>query len=345
LRCGRIVIYCLAVIQAPQWYADSLERLSLSQSVSMPYEIAGKRVYVAGHRGMVGSAFMRRLARENCQVLIVPSSELDLRNANEVRAWLDREKPQVIILAAARVGGIHANSTRPAEFLYDNLAIQNNVIDSAWRAGVGKLLFVASSCIYPRASLQPMKEEYLLTGRPEPTNEGYALAKIVGIKLCEYYRQQYGADFISAIPPNLYGPNDNFDPLSSHVIPGLMLRAHQAKVSEASSLSIWGSGTARREFMHVDDAVDGCLFLLKNYSGEIALNVGYGEDIRVSDLARLICKVVGFQGDLVFDPEKPDGMPAKLLDVTRMKALGWSAATPLETGLMETYRWFLNAHG
>jgi len=309
---------------------------------ALPYDLRGKRVFVSGHRGMLGSALVRRLAREACEILTAGREELDLLRQNAVEDWLRKARPDVVLVAAARVGGIHANSTRPAEFLYENLAIQNHLIHGAYLAGVEKLLFAASSCIYPRAAPQPMKEEYLLTGPLEPTNEGYALAKIAGLKMCEAYRRQYGCDFIAAIPPNLYGPNDNFDPLASHVIAGMLRRAHQARLEGAPSFEIWGTGVARREFLHVDDAADACIFLLTRYSGELAPNVGSGEDVSIRELAAMVCEVVGYTGPITFDAGKPDGMPVKRLDVGRVQAMGWKASIPLAAGLASTYEWFLS---
>jgi GDP-L-fucose synthase len=291
---------------------------------------------------MLGSAFLRRLALDGRKVITATRSELDLLRQDKVEAWFEQNRPQVVIVAAAKVGGIHANTQYPADFLYQNLVIETNVIEAARRSNVEKLLFVASSCVYPRMAPQPMVEDALLTGVPEPTNEGYALAKIAGIKLCEMYRRQYGCDFIAAIPPNLYGPFDNFDPLTSHVIAALMRRAHEAKLAGADALEIWGTGVARRELLHVDDAVDGCLFLLQNYSGEAAVNVGSGEDVSIRDLAALISRTVGLKGEITFDRSKPDGMPAKLMNVSRLENMGWKAKKSLSDGLADTYQWFLN---
>lgn len=304
------------------------------------FDLRGKRIWVAGHRGMVGGAVVRRLAQENCEVLTAGRSDADLRRQSETEAWLDANRPDAIIVAAATVGGIYANDTRPAEFIYDNLMIEANVIGAAHRLGTEKLLFLGSSCIYPRMAAQPITEESLLTGSLEPTNEWYAVAKIAGIKLCQAFRKQYGCDFISAQPTNLYGPGDNFSLTQSHVIPALIAKAHHAKLSGAKALEVWGTGSPRREFLHVDDLADALVFLLKRYSGPVQLNVGTGEDIPIGELARLVCDVVGFEGELVFDTSKPDGTPRKLLDVSRLHDLGWSAKIGLEDGLRETYAWF-----
>jgi GDP-L-fucose synthase len=306
------------------------------------FPLAGKRVWVAGHRGMVGAAVVRRLAREDCTVLTAGRSEVDLRRQAETEAWVAANRPQVVVIAAATVGGIYANDTRPAEFIYDNLMIEANVIAAAHAGGAEKLLFLGSSCIYPRLAAQPITEDALLTGPLEPTNEWYAVAKIAGIKLCQAFRKQYGADFISAQPTNLYGPGDNFSLTQSHVIPALIAKAHQAKLSDANALAVWGTGTPRREFLYVDDLADALVFLLKHYSGPVQLNLGTGEDLPIAELARAVCEVVGFRGDLVFDRSKPDGTPRKLLDVGRVKALGWTASTSLADGLRQTYAWFLD---
>lgn len=306
----------------------------------MAYDLINKRIFVAGHRGMVGSAIVRLLQTENCDVLTVNRDEVDLRAQARVRDWFNREKPNAVFLAAAKVGGILANDTYPAEFLHDNLAIELNVIDAAFRSGVEKLLFLGSSCIYPKFAPQPIPESALLTGSLEPTNEWYAVAKIAGLKLCEAYRRQYGADFISAMPTNLYGPGDNYDPLKSHVIPALLRKAHEAKRSGAGAITIWGSGTPRREFLHVDDAASAIVHLMKVYSGAEHINVGTGEDIAILDLARMVCDVVGFDGQILTDPTKPDGTPRKLLDVTKLKATGWAPRYGLRDGLAEAYNWF-----
>ncbi|MCZ8036145.1 MAG: GDP-L-fucose synthase [Novosphingobium sp.] len=303
--------------------------------------IAGKRVFVAGHRGMVGSAIVRRLAQIDCKVMTVPRAEVDLRRQDAVEAYFDRERPQIVFLSAATVGGILANDTRPAEFLYDNLAIQNVVIESARRYSVEKLLFLGSSCIYPRHAPQPIQEDALLTGPLEPTNQWYAIAKIAGIKLCQAYRRQYSCDFISAMPTNLYGPGDNFDLMGSHVIPALMRRAHDAKTGAATHLEVWGTGTPRREFLHVDDLADACIYLMDHYSGEEHVNVGTGTDVSIGELAALVCRAVGYPGEIRLDSSKPDGTPRKLMDVGRLTALGWQASTPLPEGLESVYRWFL----
>ncbi len=305
------------------------------------YSLAGKRVWVSGHRGMVGAALVRRLQSEDCEILTATSKELDLRRQADVEAWMDERRPDAVFLCAATVGGILANDTRPAEFIYDNLVIEANVIHGAWKSGVGKLLFMGSACIYPRDAEQPMAEECLLTGPLEPTNEWYAIAKIAGIKLCQAYRKQYGADFISAQPINLYGPGDNFDLESSHVVPALMLKAHTAKTEDRAAMEVWGSGNPMREFLYVDDVTDALVFLMKNYSGATQMNIGLGSDLSIRALAETIIKVVGFEGELVFDTSRPDGTPRKLLDTTRLNDLGWTAPTSLDQGLEQTYAWFL----
>ena len=306
------------------------------------YSLAGKRVWVAGHRGMVGSAIVRRLQDMGCETLTIGRDTADLRRQGEVEAWMAAAKPDAIFLAAATVGGIHANDTRPAEFLYDNLMIEGNVIHTAQRIGVEKLMLLGSSCIYPRLANQPMDEAQLLTGPLEPTNEWYAIAKIAGIKLCQAYRKQHGADFISVMPTNLYGPGDNFDLAQSHVIPALMRKAHDAKTQGADALPVWGSGTPRREFLHVDDMADACVYLMQHYSGHEHVNIGVGDDITIADLARLVAKTVGFEGEVALDPTKPDGTPRKLLDVSQLHALGWRHRIDLAEGLAGTYQWFLD---
>jgi GDP-L-fucose synthase len=306
-----------------------------------PYSLRGKRVFVAGHRGMVGSAIVRRLMREDCEVLTAGRDELDLIDQAAVRAWFARERPDVVILAAAKVGGILANDSFPADFLYDNLMIEANVIEAAFRANVEKLLFLGSSCIYPKFAEQPIREDALLTGPLEPTNEWYAIAKIAGLKLAQAYRRQHGSDFISAMPTNLYGPGDNFDLASSHVLPALLRKAHEAKLAGAPSFVIWGSGTPRREFLHVDDMADACVFLMRSYSGDEHINVGSGDDIAIGDLAGLVARTVGFAGTVETDPSKPDGTPRKLMDSSRLRALGWSPQIDLEQGVATTYAWFV----
>ncbi|MBX7494560.1 GDP-L-fucose synthase [Qipengyuania sp. 6B39] len=308
------------------------------------FALEGRRVWVAGHGGMVGKALLRRLEREACEVLTAPRS-VDLRDQAAVECWFGENRPDGIILAAARVGGIMANATRPAEFLYDNLAIATNVIEASHRHGARKLLFLGSSCIYPKHAPQPIGEDALLSGPLEPTNEAYAIAKIAGLKLAAAYRAQYGCDFISAMPTNLYGPGDNWDPESSHVVPALIRRAHEAKLSGAESVTIWGTGTPRREFLHVDDLADACVLLLRDYSEQAPINIGSGEDIAIADLAALVARVVGFAGRIDCDPTKPDGTPRKLLDSSRLAALGWSPRIELEKGLREAYAAFLREAG
>ncbi|WP_114521347.1 GDP-L-fucose synthase [Altererythrobacter sp. ZODW24] len=303
------------------------------------FELAGKRVYVAGHGGMVGSAIIRRLERENCEVLTSDRST-DLREQAAVRAWFNDNQPDAVILAAAKVGGILANDSFPAQFLYDNLMIEANVIEAARQTAVEKLLFLGSSCIYPKLAEQPIRESALLTGPLEPTNEWYAIAKIAGIKLCQSYRREYGSDFICAMPTNLYGPGDNFDLTSSHVLPALMRKAHEAKLAEAESIEIWGSGTPRREFLHVDDLADGCVFLFKNYSGEEHVNLGSGSDITIAELAEIVCEVVGFEGKVTADAGKPDGTPRKLMSGDKIAAMGWKPAITLRDGIAATYDYF-----
>ena len=305
------------------------------------YNLSGKKVWVAGHKGMVGSAVVRRLKQDNCEVITAGRDKLDLLDQTAVKKWLFDNKPDVIVIAAAKVGGIHANSTYPAEFIYNNLMIAANIINTAKEVGVEKLLFLGSSCIYPRLSAQPIKEEYLLTGALEPTNEWYAVAKIAGIKLCQAFRRQYGCDFISAMPTNLYGPFDNYDPLNSHVVAAMIAKAHKAKIDEDKEMILWGTGTPRREFLYVDDCADAVVFLLKHYSDEQFLNIGVGEDISIGDFAREVAQVVGFKGEFVFDTTKPDGMPQKLLDMTKMHELGWRAKTSMSEGLNVSYEWYL----
>jgi GDP-L-fucose synthase len=305
------------------------------------FDLAGKRVWVAGHRGMVGAALVRRLGREPCEILTVDHARLDLRRQADVEAWMEKARPDAVILAAAKVGGILANDSFPADFLYDNLMIEANVLEGARRVGVQKALFLGSSCVYPREAPQPMAEDALLTGPLEPTNQWYAIAKIAGIKLAEAYRVQQGCDFISAMPTNLYGPEDNFDLASSHVLPALIRKAHEAKLAGHAAMTLWGTGQPRREFLHVDDCADALVFLLTHYSGREHVNVGVGEDVSILELARLIGRVVGFGGEIVFDSSKPDGTPRKLMDVRRLTAMGWRARIGLEEGLVQTYDWFL----
>jgi len=300
------------------------------------------KIFVAGHRGMVGSAIVRRLEAEGYTNIITrKSSELDLTRQADVELFFDKENPDYVFLAAARVGGIHANNTYPAEFSYNNLMIEANVIHAAYEHKVKKLLFLGSSCIYPKMAPQPIKEEYLLDGYLESTNEAYAIAKIAGLKMCEYYNRQYGTEFISAMPTNLYGPNDNYDLQNSHVLPALIRKFHEAKLSGTSEVVMWGTGTPKREFLHVDDLADACLFLMLNYNGDETVNVGTGKDISILDLAKLIASIVGFQGKIVNDLSKPDGTPRKLLDVSKLHALGWEAQIKLSEGIENTYSSFL----
>lgn len=296
------------------------------------------KIYIAGHRGMVGSAIWRALEAKGYSNLIGRTSgELDLRRQADVEAFFENEKPDVVVLAAAKVGGILANNIYRADFLYDNLAIQNHIIYSAWKSNVKKLLFLGSSCIYPKMAEQPLKEESLLTGLLEQTNEPYAIAKIAGIKMCESFRRQYGCNFISAMPTNLYGPNDNYDLKNSHVLPALIRKMHQAKIAGDSEVEIWGTGSPLREFLHVDDLADACVFLLENYNEELFVNVGYGTDISIKDLALLVKEVIGFDGELRFDTSKPDGTPRKLMDSSRLRSFGWKPSITLEQGISRTY--------
>src|SRR4029079_15336253 len=305
------------------------------------FSLRGKKVWVAGHKGMVGSAVAQRLDSEDCEVLTVSRSELDLRNQEAVERWMIKFRPDVVVLSAAKVGGIMANNSYPVDFLYDNLMIETNIISSAWKAGVSKLLFLGSSCIYPKFALQPIKESALLSGPLEPTNHWYAIAKISGIMLCQAYRRQYECDFISAMPTKLYGPNDNFDLVSSHVLPALMRKFHEAKVAGTREGVIWGTGTPRREFLHVDDLADACVFIMERYEDAQHINVGTGEDVSIRELAETLRDLIYPDADLVFDTTKPDGMPRKLLDVSRLHALGWRHRIELREGVAATYRWFL----
>jgi len=300
------------------------------------------KIFVAGHQGMVGSALVRRLESSGfTSVLMQDRRRLDLADDSVVTKFFAREKPAIVILAAARVGGIKVNNDQPVEFLLENLRIQNNVISAAHDSGVGKLLFLGSSCIYPKHAPQPMPEGALLTGPLEPTNEAYSIAKIAGIKLCQAYARQYGSNFISVMPTNLYGPDDNFDLETSHVLAALLRKAHEAKANKSKELVVWGSGTPRREFLHVDDLASACLFLLDQYDSPEIINVGCGQDITIRELAELICEIVGFEGKLAWDTSKPDGTPRKLLDVSKLTNLGWQATIPLRDGIAQTYDWFL----
>ncbi len=305
------------------------------------YSLEGKRIWVAGHRGMVGSAVVRRLGTENCEVITAGRDVVDLKRQAEVEAFVADTKPDAIVMAAAKVGGILANDTYPADFLYDNLIIEANIFDAAHRNDVERFLFLGSSCIYPKLAPQPIMEDALLTGPLEPTNEWYAIAKIAGIKLAQAYRRQHGRDYISAMPTNLYGPGDNFDLKSSHVLPALIRKAHNAKVEGASSITVWGTGTPRREFLHADDCADALVFLLKTYSDAEHVNVGFGEDVSILELTQLVCSVVGFTGEIIHDLSKPDGTPRKLMSADKLRGMGWSPRIGLEQGIGEVYAWFL----
>jgi GDP-L-fucose synthase len=307
-----------------------------------PFELKGKTVFVAGHRGMVGAALVRRLAQEDIELQTVARSEVDLRDQAAVFDWFAGKRPQVVFLAAAKVGGIVANDTLRGEFLYDNLIIAVNVIHAAYLHGAEKLMFLGSSCIYPRLAPQPLREDSVLTGPLEPTNEPYAIAKIAGIKLAEAYRSQYGSDFISVMPTNLYGPGDNYHPEYSHVVAALIRRFHEAKLSGASNVVVWGTGTPSREFLYVEDLADACVYLMKNYSGDQLINIGTGEDITIAEFTRLVAATIGYTGEISFDPSRPDGTPRKWLDVSRLTALGWHARTSLEDGIILAYQAYLS---
>jgi len=306
-----------------------------------PFDLKGKTVFVAGHHGMVGGALMRRLAQEGAELLTVGRREVDLRDQAAVTAWFAAKRPQAVFLAAAKVGGIAANNTLRAEFIYDNLIIATNVIHAAHQNGAEKLMFLGSSCIYPKLAPQPLREDSMLTGPLEPTNEPYAIAKIAGIKMVEAYRSQYNSDFINVMPTNLYGPGDNYHPEYSHVVAALIRRFHEAKVSGVSDVVVWGTGTPRREFLYVDDMADACVHLMKTYSGDELVNIGTGEDITIAEFARVVAATVGYRGAISFDPSRPDGTPRKLLDVSRLGKLGWRARTSLEEGIRLAYRAYL----
>ena len=310
----------------------------------VPFDLASKRIWVAGHRGMVGGAIMRRLASEQCELITASRDELDLTDQRAVLGWMHNQRPQVVILAAARVGGILANDSMPVEFLRDNLLIETAVLTGAESVGVEKLLFLGSSCIYPKHADQPIREEALLTGPLEPTNEWYALAKIAGIKLAQAYRRQYGCDFISAMPTNLYGPGDNFDLNASHVMPALIRKVHEAKAA-AGEVVVWGTGTPRREFLYVDDCADACVHLLQHYSADSHVNVGSGSDVSIMELTRLVMEVLDYNGPVVTDPDKPDGTPRKLMDNTKLAALGWAPTIQLRDGIAKSYAAFLSGYG
>jgi GDP-L-fucose synthase len=304
------------------------------------FDLTGKRIFVAGHRGMVGSAIVRYLAHYKCDIITADRAEADLERQEQTEAFLSAIKPDVVVVAAAKVGGIHANDAYPAEFIAKNLAIALNTIQGSYKAGVRKLLFLGSSCIYPKFASQPMREEELLSGPLEPTNEWYAMAKIAGIKLCQAFRRQYGCDFISLMPTNLYGPGDNYHPDNSHVLPALIQRIHKAKKDLAPTVTVWGSGTPRREFLFVDDVARACLFVLEHYTGESHLNVGSGDEVTIADIAKLVAEVIGYQGNLVFDASRPDGTPRKLLDSSKLIKMGWRPSTPLRRGIELTYSEF-----
>ncbi|WP_293857070.1 GDP-L-fucose synthase [uncultured Alsobacter sp.] len=308
-----------------------------------PFSLAGRKVFVAGHRGMVGSALVRRLAGEDCEIITATRLDLDLKNQAATFAFVKDVRPDAVIIAAAKVGGILANDTYPADFLYDNLAIEANLIKACHLSSVAKVLFLGSSCIYPKLAPQPLREDALLTGPLEPTNEWYAVAKIAGIKLCQAFRRQYGCDYVSAMPTNLYGPEDNFDLQSSHVLPAMIRKAEAAR-RDGGPLPIWGTGKVRREFLHVDDCADALIHILKNYSAEEHVNVGCGSDVTIAELAGIVSRVVGYDGPIAFDTTKPDGTPRKLMDVSRLAALGWTARIGLEEGIASTYRWYRDHH-
>jgi GDP-L-fucose synthase len=305
------------------------------------YDLRGKRVWVAGHRGMVGAALVRRLGHSGCEILTAGREEVDLVRQEAVERWMERTRPQAVLLAAARVGGIVANDSRPADFIYDNLMIEANVVHAAWKTGVEKLLFLGSTCIYPRLAPQPIEEDALLTGPLEPTNEWYAVAKIAGIKLCQAYRRQHGARFIAAMPTNLFGPHDNYDLETSHVVGALMVKIHRAKLAGAASVEIWGTGTPRREFLHVDDCADACVFLLENYDEAGIVNIGVGSDVTIAEFAETLARVIGWSGRFEYDRSRPDGTPRKMVATGRINALGWRARIGLEEGLRSAYAWFL----
>lgn len=311
----------------------------------MPISLSGKRIFVAGHKGMVGSAIVRRLETENVEILVADRTQLDLVNQASVTDWFAENYPDIVVIAAAKVGGIFANDSYPADFLYENLMIASNVIEAAHRADINRLLFLGSSCIYPKEAPQPIPEEALLTGLLEPTNEWYAIAKIAGIKLAQAYRKQHGRSYISGMPTNLYGPGDNFDLAGSHVLPALLLKAHNAKLAGEREIGIWGTGRPRREFLHVDDCADACVFLLQNYDSYHHVNIGSGTDISISALAELVCEKVGLDAALNFDTSKPDGTFRKLMDSAKLAGLGWTASIDLEQGIASTYKWFLEHQG
>jgi len=308
------------------------------------FDLRGRRIWVAGHTGMVGSAVVRRLAREDCEVLTVGRARLDLRDAAATLAWLHETRPDAVVMAAATVGGIRANDTYPATFLYDNLAIANSTIQGAFAAGVRRFVYLGSSCIYPKLAPQPMHVDSLLTGPLEPTNEWYAVAKIAGLKMCQAYRRQHGVDYVTAMPCNLYGPHDNFDLEGSHVIPALLRRFAEAKAAGAAEVEVWGSGTPLREFLHVDDAADACIAVLRSFGGEPAINIGDGREVSIADLAASIARVVGYTGTLCFDPTKPDGAPRKVLDSSEIRSLGWAPSIDLDAGLDQMYQWYRRHH-
>jgi GDP-L-fucose synthase len=308
------------------------------------FDLTGARIFVAGHRGMVGSSIVRRLSAEQCEVVTAGRDVADLREQAQVRTWMNDVRPDVVVLAAAKVGGILANDSYPTDFLYDNLMIEANMIEAAHRMNVSRMLFLGSSCIYPKMAPQPIEESSLLTGPLEPTNEWYAIAKIAGIKLAQAYRRQFGRDYISAMPTNLYGPGDNYDLAGSHVLPALIRKAHEAKLGGDASMTIWGSGTPRREFLHVDDLADACVFLLKNYSDDMHINVGSGSDLTIHDLAKLVSEVVGYSGEVICDTTRPDGTPRKLMDSSRLTALGWTPRIELRKGIETAYADFLTRY-
>ena len=320
---------------------SSRHHIDVRAVIASSSDLSGKRVFVAGHTGMAGSAIVRRLSQEPCTVLVADRRELDFTDQDQTERYLSAARPDVVLMAAGRVGGILANETYPVDFLADNLTMAINCIHASHLIGVQKLIFLGSSCVYPKFAKQPMSEDQLLTGALEPTNEWYAIAKIAGVKLCEAYRRQYGHDFISVMPANLYGPGDNYHPEHSHVLAGLIRRFHEAKLKNASSVVVWGTGTPRREFLFVDDFADACVFVLKNYSDVQFINIGFGEDITIAELARLVAEIVDFRGAIMYDPQKPDGTPRKLLDVSRLSAMGWKAKVPLREGLARTYANYL----